>query len=406
MTQTSIREDQARREQPKVDFWLRFARPVQHMYDLQNRADRIQDLRSAILVGLVLYNVYNFTSFLLLRNSFELSVALRLGLVTPFSLALSYLIGKTSPLWTERLVTLGILNAYLVPVFLFWETTSPLGAFTFGELALTIIFANMLLALRFRYAVLFTAFALAATLLAIATKDNLDASLKVAFAIQIATACAFGIYANYRLERRRCSDYLTALEAIQLAEEAAAARQQYHDLSRTDVLTGLPNRRHMSEVVEGWLSGPQQVALMMIDIDHFKLYNDALGHPAGDECLQKVSTAFATLAYELEHAFCARFGGEEFTFILRDADELSAARCAKALLQVVTALQIPHPSRPNGSSVVTVSIGVSLGRGNHPATSLSSLVASADAALYEAKRLGRSGFFMDGGRPGLERCSM
>jgi len=374
-----------------LDRWLRFVGPIQTRYDEENAVRRVQELRSAIYIGLALYNIYNITSVVLLPDILVLSVVLRLGIVTPISLALVWLIGRTSPHWTERLVTIGSFNAYLVPVFLFWASNDGFALFTFGELPLTIIFANMLLALRFPHAVLFTFGALAATLAAVVTKSGLDVSLGVAFLVQIATACAFSLYANYIHERRRCLDFLGTLTATLEASTAYAVSQAYRDLSRTDALTQLPNRRHLTDRLEEWLSRHQPIAMMMIDIDHFKLFNDALGHPSGDDCLQRVAKAFSLVVAETENAFCARFGGEEFTFALYDVGELETARVARSILKSVSDLAISHPSRGDGVGIVTVSIGVMRCNGD-VTRSLQDVLAAADRLLYFAKRRGRNRF--------------
>ncbi|KQT46819.1 hypothetical protein ASG52_14065 [Methylobacterium sp. Leaf456] len=386
--------------EPLLDRWLRLAAPIQDRYDAEHAGRRTSELRAAILVGIALYNVYNLTSIVLLPDILWLSVALRVGLVTPVSLGLAWAIGRTSPLWTERLVLVGILNAYLLPVSLFWMTRDPLGLFTFGELSLTIIFANMLLALRFRHAVAFTAGALAATLLAVASKPDLAPALQAAFAVQITTACIFSLYANAVMERRRCADYLSALEASLRAKSADAARREFENLSHTDALTGLPNRRHLADTLDDWLSRPDAMALMMIDIDHFKLYNDALGHPAGDDCLRRIAGTFADFARRHD-AFCARFGGEEFTVLVRDGgSELALARCARQLGKAVEALALVHPARADGIGVATISIGVAR-RPEGAVLPAADLIAEADRALYAAKRRGRNGFVLGGERAGF-----
>ncbi len=382
---------------PALDRWLRLAAPIRDLYDAEHGARRTSELRSAILVGIALYNVFNFTSLVLLPDILWLSVALRVGLVTPVSLGLVWLIGRTPPLWTERSVLVGILNAYLIPVFLFWMTQDPFGLFTFGELSLTIVFANMLLALRFQHAVAFTGSALGVTLLALGTKADLPPALQAAFAVQITTACIFSLYANYVMERRRCGDYLATLDAGLRAKSADASRREFENLSHTDALTGLPNRRHLAERLEAWLARPGPMALMMIDIDHFKLYNDALGHPAGDDCLRRIAETFADFARHHD-AFCARFGGEEFTFLIRDdASELALARCARQLGKAVEALAIVHPARADGVSVATISIGAAR-RPEGTVIPAADLIAQADRALYAAKRRGRNGFMLGGVR--------
>lgn len=349
----------------------------------------MKELRSAILIGLLLYNVFNISSFVLLPDQVLTSIFLRLGVVTPVSLGLAWLIGRTSPRWTERVVTAGVFGAYIVPVFLFWTSRDPNALFTFGEFALTIVFATMLLALRFPYAVLFTIGAAAVTTLALATKSGLSPPLALAFAVQFATACAFGLYANYRHEKRRCSDFITALVATLDASDAKAMSETYRDLSLTDPLTGLPNRRLLTDRLERWLAKRRAVAVMMIDIDYFKLYNDAFGHPAGDDCLQAVADRFAQIATETDGAFFARFGGEEFTFGMKNTDEEEVARLARYIRQAVEDLRIHHPERPDGTRVVTVSIGVAQSAADAKC-SLKDLLSAADRSLYLAKAQGRN----------------
>ena len=376
---------------PALDRFLRFEAPIAARYDAEHSAERIADLRSAILVGLVFYNLYNITSFVLLPDSIGLSLLLRLGLVTPLSLALLWAIGRTSPLWTERLVAAAIFGAYVVPVFLFWNSHSPLGLFTFGELSLTIIYANMLLTLRFSHAIVFTSGALAITLLAIVDKIDLGAPLAFAFIVQAVTACCFALYANYRGERRRSLEYLATLAATLEADGAHKTTRTYRDLALTDALTQLPNRRSLTDELEQAFGQRRPLAALMIDIDHFKSYNDTLGHPAGDDCLRRVADCFARIAEGTDGAFCARFGGEEFTFLLRDRGEFVAARLARLILRDVANLAITHPARSDGIGIVTVSIGVARtgwgGKG-----SPQELLNAADAALYNAKRRGRNQF--------------
>lgn len=376
-----------------LDRWLRFAPEIRARYDREQDAARVVALRNAIHVGVALYNAYNLTSIVLLPDIVWLSVGLRVLLVTPTSLALAWSIGRFSPDRREQLVLGALVCAYLIPVFLFWLTDSPLGAFTFGEFSLTLIFGNMLLPLRFRHAVMFTCVAFAVTSAAILAKSDLEATLRFAFAVQLATACLFSLYANYRIERRRCEDYLSRLGARLEAEAAEAARKQFQDLSRTDMLTGLPNRRLLDERMKDWFADDRPAAVLMIDIDHFKLFNDMLGHPAGDDCLRCVGAVFAAMATGPD-LVCARFGGEEFTLAIRDAGELEAARLARGLVQAIESLAIAHPGRADGVGVVTVSVGVAF-KPHGKAVSWADVFADADRALYQAKRRGRNCFVLD-----------
>lgn len=162
-------------------------------------------------------------------------------------------------------------------------------------------------------------------------------------------------------------------------------------LAMIDGLTGLPNRRAFDEVfAREWRRAARTqsaTAVLMIDIDYFKYYNDGYGHLAGDDCLKKVGKV---LAATLERAadFVARFGGEEFVAILPDTDCVGAETIAEKLRLKIEQLQISHVS-PTGFPWLTISIGgatVVADSGRDPLA----LVAAADSQLYLAKQLGRN----------------
>jgi diguanylate cyclase (GGDEF)-like protein len=170
-------------------------------------------------------------------------------------------------------------------------------------------------------------------------------------------------------------------------EALKAANDQLEVLAVTDPLTGLPNRRALTEMLElQWrLRATQPIAIAMIDIDHFKLYNDRYGHQSGDECLRKVATAISGSLRSTD--LVARYGGEEFAVVLPGADEVAAAWVTERVRAAVAGLAEPH--EPAAHGIVTVSIGVAVGVPG-PATSADQLIKAADTELYEAKRGGRN----------------
>ncbi|MGX7706915.1 diguanylate cyclase [Methylobacterium sp. Gmos1] len=378
----------------RLDWLLRFEPAVDARYEAEHGPERAAGLRHVILVGLIFYNMYNFTSITLMPDILEFSFVARLCVVTPVSLGLAWLATRVSPALRERLVLHGMIGALSVPLLLFWLTEAMFGTYTFGEVILVVIYGNMLLALRFRDALAFTAYACALATLAAATKAGLDPALRVALPLQFATGCAFSLYANYRMEAQRCREYLRTLSARLASEAEAAARRRYQGLSHTDALTGLPNRRSLDETAEAWFSGERAAAVMMVDIDHFKLFNDTLGHPEGDACLRRVADLFATFVRGPD-ILAARFGGEEFTFLLRDAGAFEAARFAAGLVRAVEGIGIAHPGRCDGSGTVTISVGVALKPAGR-ARSREDLFAEADQALYQAKRRGRNRYALAG----------
>jgi diguanylate cyclase (GGDEF)-like protein len=127
----------------------------------------------------------------------------------------------------------------------------------------------------------------------------------------------------------------------------------------------------------------------MLDVDHFKKYNDYYGHLNGDRCLQKIAEALKTTV-KRGTDIVARFGGEEFVVILPDTNLQDATLLADRLRQFVFNLGIPHPDS-DVSNFVTISLGIAT-TGEHLFTDGTQLVDAADKALYHAKRNGRNRF--------------
>jgi len=182
----------------------------------------------------------------------------------------------------------------------------------------------------------------------------------------------------YAALERRVADRTEALKA---------ANDKLEQLSVTDPLTGLPNRRRLSQMLDMvWQQGPTRpVAVAMVDVDHFKLYNDHYGHQSGDECLRKVAQAIGGSLRDTD--LVARYGGEEFAIVLPGADGVVAARVGERVRAAVAALAVPH--EPAGHKIVTVSIGIAVTLPT-PLSTAEQLIKSADAELYEAKRGGRN----------------
>lgn len=178
-----------------------------------------------------------------------------------------------------------------------------------------------------------------------------------------------------------------------LAERTAELRNhngRLAALARTDGLTGLANRRTFDvQLSAEWVrSGDRShpLSLIMVDVDHFKLFNDTQGHPAGDEALKAVARMLAAACAGTPH-LPARYGGEEFVVLMPDTDLTGAAEFAENARRLVAALAIEHPSV--ASRRLTASFGVAMeipDAGSSP----DSLITAADQALYEAKRLGRN----------------
>lgn len=164
---------------------------------------------------------------------------------------------------------------------------------------------------------------------------------------------------------------------------------ELRNLSTTDALTSLPNRRAFDERLNYLLvrhaRQTRAAALIVLDVDHFKPYNDTLGHPAGDEALKAIARCLqTTVRRQLDMP--ARVGGEEFGVLLEDAGTEGALATAEAIRSAVQALAIPHPEGAN-LPYLSVSAGVATFR---PGDTAEALYQRADTALYAAKQAGRN----------------
>jgi diguanylate cyclase (GGDEF)-like protein len=168
-------------------------------------------------------------------------------------------------------------------------------------------------------------------------------------------------------------------------------RDFLEDLSLVDGLTGIGNRRRFDEfLIREWRRSRRArtpLALVMLDVDYFKAFNDKYGHAAGDECLREVAATIA-MVVRRPGDLCARYGGEEFAAILPHTDLAGARTLGERIRAAVTGLEIPH-ARSAVAPVVTVSIGVAAGdiAGNEEPEAL---LRAADRRLYEAKIAGRN----------------
>ena len=167
--------------------------------------------------------------------------------------------------------------------------------------------------------------------------------------------------------------------------------EKQKQMSETDDLTGLLNRRAFNKIIEEEFNKAREhkypLSVVMCDIDWFKQYNDTYGHQMGDEVLKKVAEVFKKNLRK-EWDFAARYGGEEFIIILPNTDRYDAEKVAERIVNQLELIGIPHVSSPNKR--VTLSFGIATMHPNSSCKSWDELVKKADEALYAAKRAGRN----------------
>ena len=196
--------------------------------------------------------------------------------------------------------------------------------------------------------------------------------------------------ANQRLEERVVERTVELAHANQML---TGLNLQLEALSNTDGLLGIANRRYFdARLAVEWsraVREQQAVSLLMIDVDHFKHYNDTYGHQAGDACLQSIAQA-ALSAVKRPTDLLARYGGEELMVLLPSTALNGAKRMAQSIRKAIADRHIPHADSPvSGEAEVTVSIGIATMTPDE-ATGPAALVAAADQALYAAKDGGRN----------------
>ncbi len=193
--------------------------------------------------------------------------------------------------------------------------------------------------------------------------------------------------------RRGATDFVTKpvdAPLLDLRIRRAHDLEQTRRMANTDGLTGLYNHRHLQERLQQEIERAERydrpLSVIMGDLDHFKSFNDAFGHPRGDELLIAVARTLRQLSRASD--ILARYGGEEFTLVLPETSAADALVLAERVRQCVAALEIGEvPATRKGAEVgVTLSLGVA---SHAPGNSKEELIEAADVALYRAKHAGR-----------------
>jgi len=220
---------------------------------------------------------------------------------------------------------------------------------------------------------------IAAIVFAVSTITTKDYEMWIYDIMNLLAIIPIALIFNWHINVYKMS---AALNTIMLEEE----RDNYHDQSTVDELTGLKNRRDFMRKFERYLSSNREkdnfLCLAIMDIDYFKNYNDYYGHPEGDKCLHSVGEALKCFS-ERTGIYIARIGGEEFAFLWFEEDKSDLTEIISQVHQLIRTLYIPHPSSL-AAPYISISIGVHVSkRGTYDSTD--NIYHMADLALYEAK---------------------
>jgi len=355
--------------------WLRFVRPLEQEFQQSFRAESLPAVRRNLWIAIVFVFGFSWLTHMVLATPVNrLLDAIRLVAFTPV-LATGLVLAYSR--WYHRAYPLACLIA--APIFGIGVTVIAVIAATRGvnlisSVVLVTIYIYLMLGMMF-YSALAGATIVFASYFIAASAFGLSREVMLVDAGVLVFSNVIGAMVCYTLERANRTNFL---EERLLTEMASR-----------DGLTGINNRRVFDEHLERiW---PQAIrdrvplALMLIDIDHFKAYNDYYGHVAGDECLRQVAWCL-TRSARRPLDVTARYGGEEFAIVLYDARRDHIEEVARHIQSGIAALNVEHPASPRKR--LTVSIGAAC---VEPTIGRSHLgfIQLADEALYAAKEEGR-----------------
>lgn len=383
---------------------LRFPLSLEAAYLQHKAVEQFKRLYLNAALMAVLVNGMLISDWLMVPDQFQAAVQWKLFVFTPLMI-----IGLVSakPLtglvreWGMVLATVAMAS---ITVMLCIRSPDALASPYLVSLTLVVMFGGAVLRMRFWHALLTDALILGMFAGALFVIPTLVWEIMIPSSLVIVSTTVFSLYGSYWLDHEERSNWLMQQHEQRLLEASAQANQRLDQLSRFDMLTDVANRRHFDEFMGlAWRRAQhsgQELAVLMMDIDYFKAYNDHYGHQAGDACLQAVAAAMKS-SLRRPGDLLARFGGEEFIAVLTHTSLPLAVAAAERVRQAVEQLRQPHAGSPV-TQHVTLSIGVASWSpvASHP-TPLP-LITAADAALYEAKSLGRNQVFA-AGTQALER---
>jgi len=340
-------------------------------------AQNLPRARLSGLIALIVVLAVTCIDLLLGSNAGGPLNTLRLGILCPLLVIIGAAISvPAAQRYYTEVVSVGVTLIGFVVTYIAHLGALAGSSYVLAGLVLVVLYGCLFLGLLFNVAVAIAAILIAGHFVTgIAVGLPFDA-LSYSAAI-LGGAAVIGCISTYNLEHALRTNFLETRLLNELAER--------------DGMTGLYNRRIFDDYMERlWRQSRREgtsVAIIFVDIDFFKVFNDLYGHQAGDDCLKRVAKCIARGA-KRPFDFAARYGGEEFVLVLYGPPDDYARSVPEQIHREVLELGIPHAGS-QAASYVTVSVGMAFAR---PETtrSLAGAIQAADEALYQAKREGRN----------------
>lgn len=377
--------------------WYRisFSKRLERKYQAYISSTHRSQLRFALLLLAAVHLLLLCWRDTQLQPSIRMvSVLVEAGIVLPLSL-LGFLYLRRDRSVVQQSIA-ALTPAVIAGVNTLWigaHLNAELADRSFMGLAMAIFISNALMPVPLEAIAAVTTFLLGlydAVLAGYIVPGAAPQSTETAVMMNFFVLVSIGIRWRYEGDDRH-SFLLAARDRIH-TQMLAWANRQLTELSYTDPLTKLPNRRYFDEALgRAWAAAResgQELGVLMIDVDHFKRFNDTLGHGEGDQCLRRVAQAIQ-FNVRVETDTVARYGGEEFVAILPKSSIEDTMRVAERIRAAVEQLQIRYATDA-GAPKVTVSIGAACCDDPGLFNSSDVLLQAADLALYAAKKDGRN----------------
>ncbi len=369
---------------------LRFVPELEAAFLNRYLATHRSHMRMSLLVGLGIFGSFGLLDAALFPGLRPTMWALRYGVACPAVVVPLVMSVRTG--WGR-----GVQVAYAAALFAvgcvltaMMRLDPAVAVMYYPSLILLLIFGYAFSGMQLGYAAASAGATTAVYVLAGLVAGRQDALLFLNNASGLVATNVIGVATGYFLEKYRRRDFLQTVLLLADRRELQAVNERLRELSYCDGLTGIANRRAFEEAfAEEWGRASRHrypVAVLMIDIDHFKRFNDDLGHQAGDRCLARVASVLRAFGGRVGD-LVARYGGEEFVLLLQGTDAAGAARIADEIRGRVGEIRI-RGTAPGPARSVTVSVGVACAVPG-PGDARDRLVRAADAALYRAKAEGR-----------------
>ncbi len=375
--------------------WLSFPELLENRFEKETSAYRSTRLWIEGLVAIGFFNLFLFANHFLLNTISWHAVLVRTALITPLALVVD-LFMRRNPGSVYREGSIAVATCWICFVHLYLERGQYALGPTYAQVGVivAVLFANMVMRLRFPYALAASLTIMAGDLVFLGLDRVHTPAERIFGASLMICAIAMTLMANYSLGREERLAYLLRLRGELQSAALSTSNAELQRLSSCDALTGLANRHAFgNQYMKLWkqaLTSRAPLSAVLIDIDNFKAVNDLCGHLYGDQVLKRV----ALLLHEALRGkgdFAARFGGEEFIVLLPGASPEVAMMVAERIRKLVEVAGAPALEEVTElpSLWATVSCGVATCWPTH--TDLQDhLIEAADKALYKAKGNGRN----------------